>query len=89
MDRIGVTYSGLVQGVGFRATVRSLARPFQVSGWVRNEPDGTVRLEVQGVAEEVERFLASVVQERGSFITRARREALPIVEDESGFVIAY
>jgi len=46
-----------VQGVGFRVTTRGIARRHPVTGWVRNEADGSVCLEVQGTAPEVEGFL--------------------------------
>ena len=42
--RINVVYAGRVQGVGFRATAREIAADFAVTGWVRNQPDGTVLL---------------------------------------------
>lgn len=44
MESIGRIYTGRVQGVGFRMTAQSIAHHLHVSGWVRNEPDGTVRL---------------------------------------------
>lgn len=40
--------TGRVQGVFYRATARRMADQFGVTGWVRNEPDGSVRAEVQG-----------------------------------------
>ncbi len=43
-----VRYGGRVQGVGFRATARSIASRHPVTGWVRNEMDGSVLMEVQG-----------------------------------------
>src|SRR5688572_25537300 len=47
-----VFYSGRVQGVGFRYTAKQLAAGFDVTGWVRNLPDGRVELLV--IAEEAE-----------------------------------
>ena len=55
-----VHYSGRVQGVGFRATVASIAKGYRVTGWVRNLPDGRVRLLAEGAGEEVIRFLDAV-----------------------------
>ena len=55
-----MSYKGRVQGVGFRATCRSIARGHDVSGWVRNEPDGSVTLEAQGQRGELTRFTQAV-----------------------------
>lgn len=54
------TVAGQVQGVGFRYTTRLIAREAGVDGWVRNLPDGSVEVWVQGSEEAVEalrRFL--------------------------------
>jgi acylphosphatase len=52
--------AGRVQGVGFRWFVRDLAQRHQVSGWVANQSDGTVRGEAAGTAEAVAAFIAAV-----------------------------
>ncbi len=57
--RVSVQYRGQVQGVGFRYTARSVANRHDVSGWVRNLPDGGVEL----VAEGEERELRSLLSE--------------------------
>jgi acylphosphatase len=63
-----VLYSGRVQGVGFRYTTRRLAQGYDVAGYVRNLPDGTVELVAEGEAGEVERFLDAVAQRMGDSI---------------------
>jgi acylphosphatase len=63
-----VHYSGSVQGVGFRMTAARLARRFAVAGWVRNLPDGRVRLLAEGSAGEVRRFLEAVRAEFAGYI---------------------
>ena len=55
-----ILYSGRVQGVGFRWTVRELAAGYAVAGSVRNLLDGRVELFAAGEAEEVRAFLAAV-----------------------------
>lgn len=78
MIRVEVVYHGRVQGVGFRATVRAAARQFRVAGWVRNEDDGTVKLDVQGDEPQVEALLAEIARRMGRFIERAHRLTLPV-----------
>ncbi len=53
-------YSGRVQGVGFRAIVRRLARSWGATGFVRNLPDGRVELLAEGDVEAVEGLLAAI-----------------------------
>ena len=48
MISLQVFYEGSVQGVGFRWTIRNIAKGFDVIGWVRNLPDGRVELQVAG-----------------------------------------
>ncbi len=75
--RVGMRFVGRVQGVGFRATTRSIARGFVVVGWVRNEHDGSVLLEAEGSPEQVEAFLADLHQRLGRNIENIHRSELP------------
>ncbi len=58
-----VLYSGNVQGVGFRYTVKSVATGFEVTGTVRNLPDGRVELIAEGAKEELEAFRQAIRDE--------------------------
>jgi acylphosphatase len=87
MERQRIVFSGRVQGVGFRATARGVASGFDVTGWVRNEPDGTVLLEVQGPPEQIEQFLAALRERMGRLISRHNTARSSVVEDEAGFEI--
>jgi acylphosphatase len=60
MQRVTVSYSGRVQGVGFRATVRHVARGYDVTGLVRNLPDGRVELVAEGMKDELKAFLEAI-----------------------------
>lgn len=67
--RLQIFYSGRVQGVGFRYTVKNLARGFEVAGVVRNLPDGRVELVAEGGRAELEEFRKAVQDsELGHFI---------------------
>ncbi|QBI20177.1 acylphosphatase [Egibacter rhizosphaerae] len=58
MRRVHVTIAGKVQGVFFRASLDDEAQRRQVTGWVRNTPDGQVEAELQGPDLAVEEVLA-------------------------------
>jgi acylphosphatase len=55
-----VRYSGMVQGVGFRATAVMIARDHPVVGFVKNLPDGRVELWAEGAPADVDKFLKAV-----------------------------
>jgi acylphosphatase len=59
---IQVFYEGNVQGVGFRYSVRQVAKGFDVTGSVRNLRDGRVELLATGDEEEVRAFLDAIGQ---------------------------
>ena len=87
MERRRVVYSGRVQGVGFRATACETASGHVVSGWVRNEADGSVMLEVQGDVGEVERYLAELRRVMGRLIVREDSLQAEVVGGERGFEV--
>lgn len=58
MRRVHVLVHGEVQGVGYRYTLRMVARESGASGWVRNRRDGTVEAEVEGTDAQVDEVLA-------------------------------
>jgi acylphosphatase len=58
--RLHVFYQGRVQGVGFRYATKSVALGFEVSGTVRNLPDGRVELVAEGEETELEGFRQAI-----------------------------
>jgi acylphosphatase len=58
--RMQIFYSGHVQGVGFRYTAKSTAAGFEVTGTVRNLPDGRVELVAEGTRDELEAFRQAI-----------------------------
>jgi acylphosphatase len=74
MISLQVFYEGHVQGVGFRFTVRHIAKGFDVTGWVRNLPDGRVELQVTGDEEEVRAFVDEVAQSELHSLIREKTE---------------
>ncbi len=58
MRRVRVIVRGDVQGVGYRYTMRMVARAAGVAGWVRNRRDGAVEAEIEGTPAQVDEALA-------------------------------
>lgn len=49
--------TGRVQGVGFRVTTARVGQELGLSGWVRNDSDGSVEVFAQGDTDALERFV--------------------------------
>ena len=81
--RIQILYSGQVQGVGFRYTVRSVANGFDLTGSIRNLPGGGVELIAEGAKDELEAFRQAIRESGlGHFI---RNEEISWQEARSEF----
>ncbi len=74
--RVRMKYRGRVQGVGFRFTALEISRDFDVSGVVRNLPDGTVELEAEGAPATVDAFLEKIAVTMASNIRDQERQAI-------------
>jgi len=59
-QRRQLIFSGYVQGVGFRFTTKAVAEAHEVTGFVRNLPDGRVEVMVEGSPSELDRFTEAV-----------------------------
>lgn len=84
-----VIFEGRVQGVGFRYSVKDLARGFEVCGWVKNLPDGTVELQVMGEPGEVESFIKEIAEESNvaHHIKNLTASGIAPLENCTGFTI--
>ena len=90
MTSLQVFYEGNVQGVGYRWTVRHAATGFDVTGWVRNLPDGRVELQVTGEENEVRAFLDRIAQgELHSLIHKQTENELEKPVTARGFEIRH
>ncbi|MCI0365320.1 MAG: acylphosphatase [Phycisphaerales bacterium] len=83
--RYTVTFTGHVQGVNFRNTTVDLAHKFRVTGFVRNEPDGNVRMIAEGDQGDLDRFVGAIKQSMDSFIQDAQVQIEPATAEFTGF----
>ena len=74
MISLQVFYEGHVQGVGFRFTVRHIAKGFDVTGWIRNLADGRVELQVTGEEDEVRAFIHRIGESELHSLIRKQTE---------------
>ena len=63
LEQREIYFSGRVQGVGFRYTTRRIAANYDVTGFVKNLPDGRVLLVVEGRGDEVDSLVSAVQRE--------------------------
>ncbi len=81
---------GRVQGVGFRFTAQALAASFDVAGFVRNEWDGSVYMEIEGLRQEVENYVAEIYRSRlGRYIQQDDRSWQAATGSFHGFEIRH
>lgn len=79
-------FEGLVQGVGFRWRARQAARAAGATGWVRNDVNGTVSMELQGTEAQIDRVLQALEQGRYIRIENMSVRSIPTEADERDFV---
>ena len=90
VKRVTVFYVGRVQGVGFRYTAREIACGYEVTGYVRNLPDGRVELVVEGDEEEVRAYAEALrTSQLGSHIRSADVNWSDATEGFRGFEIRH
>ncbi len=90
MERVTVLYTGRVQGVGFRMTVRQLACGYDVTGTVRNLPDGRVEMIAEGARAELKAFLTGITEsELSGFIAKQHETWQPALGKFRGFSITH
>jgi acylphosphatase len=79
MDQIAkhIIFSGQVQGVGFRFTAFNMANRHQLTGFVRNLPDGTVEMLTQGSSQVIDDCIRDIEEEFGRYIRETEIKEIP------------
>jgi len=80
---IAIRVHGKVQGVFFRASTQEKAEELGLTGFVQNEPDGTVYLEAEGTAESLKKLEQWVHQ--GPRRAHVEKVAVEEQEELAGF----
>ena len=78
-------FHGRVQGVGFRFTAKYLAQSLGLTGWVENEYDGTVLMEIQGREQLIFELMKGLNRSNFIQIDLIDTEDIPVIQ-ESCFV---
>ena len=90
--RYRLHWTGTVQGVGFRWTNQGLARERKLTGWVRNNDDGSVDMEIQGAPGRLYTHLKALHANYVRMATRIWLDeavALPLIDDGDTFDVRY
>ena len=87
MVRKHYRFTGRVQGVGFRYRAKHAASGMCVTGWVRNEGDGSVEMEVQGTEEAINRMLVMINRSNYIQIDTLECREIPPKEQERTFQV--
>ena len=85
MMRQRIVFYGWVQGVGFRYHAVNAANTYGATGWVRNNPDDTVTMEIQGTGDQISRVISAIKGGRFIQIDRMDVTEIPVEESERGF----
>lgn len=88
IQRVKLTVSGRVQGVGYRWYACAAAQKRQLVGYVKNEIDGSVSLEVEGNATAIESLIVDL--ERGpsmASVSAVKSISIPVLKQETEFSI--
>ena len=88
MKRVMIKAMGRVQGVGFRWFVKQAAKRYQITGWVENQWDGSVWMEVQGSSKVLMLFLQAIQHEHPyARVDSITSQDQLVIEDEKTFYI--
>jgi acylphosphatase len=84
-----ILFSGQVQGVGFRYTANRIAGRYNITGFVRNLPDGDVEMLAQGPEQDIDNCLADIQDHFAGYIRDTRIEPVPCNGRHTDFRITF
>ena len=78
-----IVFYGRVQGVGFRYYAVNKAKQLGLTGWVKNLPDGTVEMEVQGEEPLIDQLIIFLQNRTYIWIEKLDARSIPLLDDSS------
>lgn len=78
-----IVFYGRVQGVGFRYYAVNKANQLGLTGWVKNLPDGTVEMEVQGEEPLIDQLIIFLQNRTYIWIEKLDARSIPLLDDSS------
>ena len=84
-----IIFSGRVQGVGFRYTAQRIAIRYDLAGFVRNCPDGSVEMFVQGQADDIDGCLRDIGEAFAGYIRNTQVEEATLKQEYRNFQITF
>ena len=84
-----VVFRGRVQGVGFRYTAHRIGRQYDLSGYVRNMPDGSVEAILQGTAANIQACIDEIQDAFNGYIRETKSIDQPVNPHYHDFRIAF
>lgn len=87
--RFLVRFTGRVQGVGFRYTCKENAVGLLVNGFVRNESDGSVTLDIDADPAEANELIRRIKVARQAGLDSTDIKELESLQRSEGFRVAY
>jgi acylphosphatase len=84
-----IRFSGQVQGVGFRYTANRIAGRYNLTGFVRNLPDGDVEMLAQGPEQDIDHCIADIQDYFAGYIRDTQTDPVPYNSRYTDFRIAF
>jgi acylphosphatase len=84
-----IIFKGRVQGVGFRYTAQRIASLSQLTGFVRNLPDGTVEMVAQGPQKDIDDCLQDIEESFKDYLRETKINNIPADPRYTNFQITF
>jgi acylphosphatase len=84
-----IIFTGQVQGVGFRFTAFNMANRHQLTGFVRNLPDGTVEMLIQGSSQAIDDCIRDIKGYFSGYIREIKIKEIPSNPQYKDFKITF